>query len=323
MAQNWARNEEGGYFANTTLSRTTRHAAQPIMKFRQFVRIEPGYGKGKGDSLDFNKIGNVQTQGGKLSEQSRIPQTKMLIQRGTLVVDEYGNSIPYTGKLEALSAFDVNNIITKGLRDDMAKVIDTDVGTQFTNGDVKYIPTGLAAGTWDTDGTASTSATKNMTLFHVKEIVDALKTGNFGSGSTGNNPCPAYDDDGNYICIASVPALRGLYDDPEWQSAAKYGAPERLFSGEVGKMYHCRFVETNHTGTLSATAGTSSDVGEAVFFGSDPVIEGLVIPEEIRAKAPEDYGRDKGVAWYFLGGWKRVWDLSTDSECHIVHFTSS
>ncbi|MGE3844511.1 MAG: hypothetical protein AB7I50_23345, partial [Vicinamibacterales bacterium] len=38
------------------------------------------------------------------------------------------------------------------------------------------------------------------------------------------------------------------------------------------------------------------------FFGEDTVAEGILIPEEMRAKIPTDYGRSKGVAWYYLGG---------------------
>lgn len=33
----------------------------------------------------------------------------------------------------------------------------------------------------------------------------------------------------------------------------------------------------------------------------DTVAEGLVIPEEMRGQIPTDYGRQKGVAWYYLG----------------------
>jgi hypothetical protein len=33
----------------------------------------------------------------------------------------------------------------------------------------------------------------------------------------------------------------------------------------------------------------------------DTVAEALVIPEEMRGAIPSDYGRSKGVAWYYLG----------------------
>ena len=32
------------------------------------------------------------------------------------------------------------------------------------------------------------------------------------------------------------------------------------------------------------------------------VAEAVAIPEELRGKIPGDYGRNKGIAWYYLGG---------------------
>jgi len=31
-------------------------------------------------------------------------------------------------------------------------------------------------------------------------------------------------------------------------------------------------------------------------------MEGVVEPEQIRAKLPGDYGRSRGMMWYYLGG---------------------
>jgi len=58
----WLINAEGGFLANTQLSRQIRHAAQPLMKFRQFLRTEPGLGKHRGDTINFNKIRNPVVQ---------------------------------------------------------------------------------------------------------------------------------------------------------------------------------------------------------------------------------------------------------------------
>ena len=30
--------------------------------------------------------------------------------------------------------------------------------------------------------------------------------------------------------------------------------------------------------------------------------EAITVPEEMRGKIPTDYGRSKGVAWFYLGG---------------------
>ena len=94
-----------------------------------------------------------------------------------------------------------------------------------------------------------------------------------------------------------------------------------LAVGEVGKYYGCRFVE--ETNILSNVIGTSSVFGQAIYFGADAVREGIAIPEEIRIDLPKDFGRDQGIAWYYLGGFVKTWDYSTDSETRIIHMTSA
>jgi len=54
-------------------------------------------------------------------------------------------------------------------------------------------------------------------------------------------------------------------------------------------------------------------------FGRDAVMEAVALPEEIRAKIPGDYGRSKGVCWYGILGFAKIWDYTGDSECHIIH----
>ena len=314
--QIWQVNADGGFLSNAKLSRQIRHASQPMMKFRQFVRKEPAAGKGKGATVDFRKISNIQTAGGQIAELSKMPETKVLIRTGQLTITEYGNSIPYTGKLDTLSEFSVDNIITKALRDDIAKVLDSQVATAFKDSDLFYVPSSSTAGTFE--NTLTTVGTDQLNLSHIREIVDALKTGIF---NTTLNPVPPWDGE-NYICVASVKALRGIKNDPDYEEVKKFADPDSLLTGEVGRIEGVRFIETNHTTSLSNAKGANS-IGEAVIFGADPVIEGMAVPEEIRRKIPMDYGRDKGIGWYALLGYKLVWSRSVDSEQHVVFVTSA
>lgn len=96
----------------------------------------------------------------------------------------------------------------------------------------------------------------------------------------------------------------------------KYGDPERLFAGEVGRYYGCRFVE--EANVLSSTCNTSYK-GEAIFLAADPLVEAVAVAEEIRAKIPTDFGRDKGLAWYFLGNWGLTYDTATAGEAKVIH----
>lgn len=313
MGQTWSPDASGGYLANDTLSKKVRHAAQPQMRARQFVRKEPGYGKNKGDTVLFDRIANVTTGGGTISELTSMPEDTFVISQGSCVVNEYGNSVPFTGKLEALAEFDVENITMKALKNDMAKVLDAAAMDQFQAAPLKAIPEGtVAVPTTTFETTLAAVADRDAQVADVKNIIDEMKS---------TYKVPPFDGE-NYICICSVGFARKIKDDPDWEDAAKYGDPERLFRGEIGRYYGCRFVE--ETNTLSNTIGAAATYkGEAVFFGEDPVVEAVAVAEELRSKIPTDYGRDKGLAWYALIGWKITYDTATAGTLKIVHFTSA
>ena len=305
---------QGAFFTNPRLSEELRHALVPLMKFRQFVDIKEGWGKGVGATLKFDKIGRISTAGGTLVETNAMPEHQFTITRGTVGMQEFGNSIPYTGKLEALSNFDVQNPTIRVLRDDMASILDKACGVEFRKTGRKYTATSTVAGALESvaDGDTLGSA-KNIKggwrLFHIREVVKELKA----------RDIPRYDGE-NFICIASIYFIHELMKDSEWLNNVRYGDPGRLFSGEIGRCYGVRFIEeSNH---LADTMGSGGDYGEAVIFGKEAVMEGIVLPEEIRAKVPTDYGRSKGIAWYGIMGWEKMWK-HTDSgqDAHIFHFT--
>jgi len=64
-------------------------------------------------------------------------------------------------------------------------------------------------------------------------------------------------------------------------------------------------------------------MGEGVFVGDDAVWEAIAVPEEVRINVPGDFGRDEATAWYYLGGFARIWDYAgTPAEEHLLYFTS-
>lgn len=315
-SQYWAVSADGGYLANARLSRQLRHALVPVMRFRQFVDVKPAWGKSKGDTYYWNIISTISTVGGTLIETDVMPEHKFQLARGTLTLSEYGNSIPFTGKLEALSEWDVTNPIARVLRDDANRVLDKAAGLQFKLSQRKYVPLTATTGTFESRAAGNTMGSNagavRINACHIKDCVDQLKKWNI----------PPYDSDGNYICIASVQAMRGIKDHDDFTDAAKYGDPERLFSGEVGRFYGCRFVE--ETNYLIDTLGSDVEMGEAVVFGAEPCAEGVAVPLELRAKVPTDYGRSKGIAWYALLGFKKIYKADTAGQNeHVIHISSN
>lgn len=310
--QLWSVSARGGTLTQTQLSKKLRHAAQPLMVFRQFTMVETDFGKNEGDTLQFKKVGNVATRGRVISETEKVPETFITFTSDQVQAFEYSNSITYTWTVELLAVLDIRSAIVEALKNDMAIVLDIAASLEFKKTDLKYIPTGTETNksyTLDTNGTPSIAATRKASVWDHKNIVDLMKA---------TYRMPKYDGK-NYHSIATTAALRGLMDDSEWIEAAKYGDPSRLFDGEVGRLYSCRFTEESNALDNSMTG----DLGEMVYFGKDVCIEISAYPEELQAKLGGDYGRDRGIRWVWVGGYKHVWDFSTEGEARAIHVTSN
>jgi N4-gp56 family major capsid protein len=315
MGQFYAVSTLGGNWSSPELTDKLRHTAQPMFRLRQFVDVRDALGKGRGDTFLFDKAGDVATQGGTLIETATIPETSFVTNQGTVIITEYGNSVPFSGKLQALGKFEISSVTEQKLRDDQVKVLESAAGDQFAATEFIAVCSNTATTVITTNGTATASASADLTAANVRQIVDFMKKKNI----------PKYDGS-NYICVASVSALSGMHADSGtggWIDLAKYSPQysQNIFNGEVGTFYGVRFVE--ETGYLSNTIGNGSAHGQAVIFGSDNVCESVAIPEEIRLKQSADYGRDLGIAWYALLGFKIIWDYDTDAEQHIVFVTSA
>lgn len=314
--QQYSTSSLGGYLSQPYLTQRLRAVAQPQFRFRQFVDVKEAIGQKRGDTWLFDKRGNVSTQGTTLAETNTVPQTNFVVGQGTGVISEYGNSIPYTGKLEALGQIMVEPAVEQALRDDMVKTLESAAGAQYVATEFIAVMSATNSVVFTTNGTATAVASADLTGQNVRSVVDFMK----------KKLVPKFDGQ-SYVCIASTAALSGMFSDTAaggWVDVSKYTVDfaKNIFNGEIGKYYNVRFVE--ETGYFSNSIGNGSTHGAAVFFGADNVYEAVAVPEEIRVKVSVDYGRDQGLAWYFLGGFKIVWNYSqTPAEQHIVYVTSA
>jgi N4-gp56 family major capsid protein len=313
-------NTLGGYSTCPKLTKKLWAATNPLFRFRQFVSYKEAAGKGKGETTLFDRYSNISTSGGTLSETATIPRHNIVFSQGTLTLQEVGNAIGKTLKLETLSDFDINNPLHKALRNDQAKTIDTLVAAQFKDSLARYVCETTTSGALTTNGAFGTTATADLNLYHLKQLTDQLQKWNI-------EPF----DDGSYVCIASVAALRGIKDDTStggWVDANRYAGSKRLFTGEVGEIMGVRFIPD--TAVMSNVVGNASSHGEAVIFGQDTVQEAVAVPPEIRVDTPRDFGRDLAVAWYGIMAWEIIWCGTGDtlSEAsgwvpHIIYVGSA
>ena len=310
--QLWGTNTLGGYMYSLNLSKVLRHAVQPLVKFRQFcdAKDATNQGKKKGDKFHWNVYSDVATQGTTLNENDVMPETNFTITQGELTMTEMGNSVPYSGKLDDLSEHDVKEVITKVLKNDAKKAFDQAAYDQFSATPLRVAPTGGTSTTAVTLSTGgSTAITNNVAMGkdHVKAIVDVMKERNI----------PAYQND-DYFAVAWPTTFRTLKNDLESVHQYVETGFTMIMNGEIGRYEGVRFVEQTNVAKESWTNAKSD---WAYFFGEDTVAEGIAVPEEIRGKIPSDYGRSKGIAWYYLGGFGLV--HSAAAQARIVKWDSA
>ena len=312
--QVWAVNSLGGFMYSRQLSNVLRMAVQPLVKFRQFadVRDASQQGKKKGDIFTWDVFSDVVTAGGIVSETNTLPETNFTITQGTLTITEAANSIPYSGKLDNLSKFPVMELIQKVLKNDAVKAFDRLAWTQFNQTPLRAIAssgTDTAAIQLFTNGTVTGTNTIAYGNAHAKSIVDTMKERNI----------PAYLGD-DYYALAWPTTLRTLKNNLETIHQYSDTGFKLIMNGEIGRYENVRYVEQTNiakgTGTdgVTTTAWSQAKSDWIFFFGNDTVAEAIAVPEEMRGKIPSDYGRSKGVAWYYLGGFGIVHTLAANAR---------
>lgn len=307
----WDVDSQGGYMYSDELSDILRTELQPLCRFRQFCEPDPGAlnkGLKRGDKYRWNVYGDVATQGRELDELQPMPETNFTVTQAELTVTEYGNSVPITGKVMALAKHDVEAIVTKALKNDARKAFDIAVWEEFDSTPLRVVPTGGSSTTSVTlteNGVPGAVNNVAMGTGHVKAIVDLMRERNI----------PGYAGD-DYICISHPTTYRPFKNELETIFQYTNEGLNKIYNGEVGRYEGTRFVEQTFIPkggaadstafdpyTQTADAWDNGKSSWAFFFGADTCNEAIVIPEEIRAKLPGDYGRSAGIAWYFLGGY--------------------
>jgi N4-gp56 family major capsid protein len=284
--------------------------------------VVEGFGKGKGETVSLTRIASIaEPTSTVLTEGQKISEDTYAVTQTSITVKEHGRSIPLTSIVEDLSNYDLGSSIEKELTRQMTLSMDTSTAVAFRLGYAKYVPTGAASSTKETSAAAvSATATSNLGVYHIKEIYDLL----YDTYKT-----PPYEGE-DYIGVFRHKSVAGLRDDDDWIEWQKYTGPSGLQTGEVGRINSVRIIDTNHGGTdltnpkgLSL-CGTSDVLGEGFVFGDDAVAVAMVQEPELRMKAPQDYGRDRGVAWYGIYALGVIHDAQTPAagKTRIMHVGS-
>ncbi len=309
----WAFDAPSGVFKQHALSAELYKAAVADTVFIDHVKPVSDFGKKMGENVTLKRIAALsEPTSAALTEGVRIPEDQLTVSTKSITVGEIGRSVPFTSFAEDLSELDLEGTVQGELKRQMKLVLDAMAATGFKQSKIKYTVTGLATNNIATNGTFGATASENMNVFHAEAIRDYLF-------DTLQAP-PAEGD--NYIGIFRTLGLRGIKRDPDWEEWHKYTSPDAKFNSEVGKLEEIRFIESNHS-TALGQVGTSSVLGEGVVFGADAVVMAEAQTPELRAAIPQDFGRQKAVAWYGILAFDVIWDTGNAGQAKVVHVGSA
>lgn len=304
----WVWDAPSGTYKDHALSTEIRREAVADTIVMKFLRPEPGYGKGKGQSITITRILQLPIAG-RVSEMDRLPSGRPAIQTKSVTVSEWGYKIPVTEFEKNLTHFDIMNPFQAALRDQMAITMDKMSADALKLTPYKFIPA-AAGSVFDTDGTPSTLSDKNLDVGDLRLIRDELR----------KLKVPPFRG-GKFVGLVSTRAARGLKNDPEYKD---WNAPqngELLMGSRLKDIEDIMLYETNHTGALSDLVGSSTVCGEALFFGADPGFLAVVDNPELRTGLPDDLGRFRETGWVGTIEAGLSWEIA--AQARVIHVTSS
>jgi len=199
----------------------------------QFAQKRP-IPAGQGKTIEFRKFGALPKATTPLTEGVTPNGSALTVSTVTATVNQYGDYITQSDVLE-LTAVD-NTVLeaTKLLGRQAGLTLDTVTRNVLQSGtNVMYAEKWVDGESVEVTSRNGLDSSAVLTVELVQRAVANLRALN------------APTIDGSYIAIIHPYAAYDLMRDSEWIDANKYGSPENLYEGEIGRLAGVRFVQTS------------------------------------------------------------------------------
>lgn len=308
----WTFHAPDGAFKNHSLSSDIRREALANSVTMQFLRMERGFGRKKGEAHTITRILRL-PRADRVGETDRLPSGRPQVQTKSVSVSLWGFKIPMTELEEDLNHFNMNSEWQRSLRDQIRLTMDFMAAEAFKKTPYKFIPT-TTGGVFDTDGTPSTLADRNCNVAMLRRIYDEL--------SGPSLKVPKFRND-KYAGIISTRCARGIKNDPEYKDWLAPSTQQPLLTGQLPAVGIEGFdlFETNNDEAWADLVGSSTTTGEAVFFGDDAAGLLQIRAPEIRAGLPEELGTLQTVGW--VGTLEAFLTWEEAARARVIHVSSS
>ena len=247
--------------------------AEPQLVHDQFGQKRP-IPKGGGKTIEFRKFDALPKADAPLTEGVTPEGQRLSVTSVTATVNQYGDYVTQSDMLE-LTALD-NTILeaTRLLGRQAGVTLDTVTRNVLVGGtNVTYCPKLSGATETAVTSRAALDNSAKLTVDVIGQTVAKLRAQN------------APTIKGDYVAIVHPYVAYDLMRDPEWIDAHKYGDPESLYRGEIGRISGVRFVETTEakiirgadlasdSRTLAVNGAVTANAGKTITFDGGTVAE--------------------------------------------------
>ena len=204
--------------------------AEPKLVHDRFAQKQ-SIPQGSGKTVEFRKYSPLPKLLNALTEGVTPDGQKLNMTTVSATVEQYGGFVELSDLL-VMTAID-NNLVqaTKLLGAQAGRTLDTITREELVGGTNVQYAGGKSARYQLTGGEASGNC--YLTVDLVKRVVRYLKAMN------------AEKIDGYYIAIINQDCSFDLTNDPEWKYPNQYADPKNIYTGEIGAIAGCRFIETS------------------------------------------------------------------------------
>lgn len=169
----------------------------------------------------------------------------------TATVSQYGDFIEISDVLDLTAIDPVLDETADLLGEQAADTLDVLIRDILVAGTNVQYANGRAS-------RVTVAAGDNLTVTEIRKAVRTMKR---------NKVKPL--EGGDYVAIVEPGATYDLQSDTKWEQAAQYAGSKQIFSGEIGKLYGVRFVETPLAKKFAGAGAAGVDVYATLIIGKD------------------------------------------------------
>jgi len=215
------------------------------------TRVIPQSG---GKTIEWRRYASLTAATTPLTEGSTPAGSNASVTQVTATPGQYGDFITYSDVLE-LTAVDP-------VLSEFARMFGEQAGDTLDKVCRDVLAAGTAVQYSDAAGARGSVAASNK--FDAAEMLLAVRT-----LETANVPKFADAMGGSYVCIVHPKTVYDIRNDSAWTNASQYAGSMQVFSGEAGRLYGLRFVETSNAKVFTGAGSGGIDVYGTLILGQD------------------------------------------------------